>query len=82
MNFYKITVQVYFRPLEVIYASSKFYAYRIDLFMKELESKGLMAGSFSPEILTDRDIIECVKIKEMSYSEEFAKENLKSYDPE
>jgi hypothetical protein len=50
--------------------------------MKELESKGLKAGSFSPKPLTDLDIIECVKIKEMSYSEEFAKENLKSYDPE
>ena len=82
MNFYKITVQVYDRPLEVIYASSKFYAHRIDLFMKELGSKGLKAGSFSPKPLTDLDIIECVKIKEMGYSEEFAKENLKSYDPE
>jgi hypothetical protein len=82
MNFYKITVQVYGRPLEVIYASSKFYAYRVDLFIKELESKGLKAASFSPELLTDPDIIECMKIKEAAFSEEFAKGNLKSYDSE
>ena len=80
MNFYKITVQVYGRPLEVIYASSKFYAYRIDLFMKELESRGLKAGSFSPEILTDPDIIECIKFREKDFPISKAKENLTNYD--
>lgn len=80
MNFYKITVQVYGRPLEVIYASSKFYAYRVDLFMMELESRGLKAGSFSPEILTDPDIIECIKFREKDFPISKAKENLTNYD--
>ena len=80
MNFYKITVQVYGRPIEVIYASSKFFSYRIDLFMKELESRGLKAGSFSPEILTDLAIIECIKLREKDFPISKAKENLTNYD--
>jgi hypothetical protein len=79
-RFYKVAVQIYGGPVEIIYTSSRYYSYSIYKFRNEAEIRGIKPASYTPELLHDPEIIECLKIKELNYPLEWAIENLKNID--
>ena len=79
-KFYKVKITLYGSPPDVIYTSSRFYAYSIYMYRNDAEVRGLKPASYSPEPLNDPEIIECIKIKEKSYPKQWARENLENYD--
>ena len=81
-RFYKVTVQLYGSSSIIIYSSGRFYSYVVSKFRAEVEAKGLRPASFSPEPVSDLEIIECIKIKEKGYPVEFSNENLNEYGSE
>jgi hypothetical protein len=81
-RYYKVTVQIYGGPVEIIYTSRRFYSYSIYKFRNEAAYRGIKPASFNPEPLHDLEIIECLKIKERDYPLEWAIENLKNINDE
>jgi hypothetical protein len=79
-KFYKVNVTLYGSSPDVIYTSRRFYTYSIFKFRSDAEARGLKPATYSPEPLDDPEIIECVKIRERSYPEQWSRENLQNYD--